>query len=33
MAPDLQLAALMIADGSLLKGLSMPAYILGQSTA
>ncbi|MEL0025267.1 MAG: aromatic amino acid lyase, partial [Alphaproteobacteria bacterium] len=33
MAPDLQLAAMMIADGSLVKGLDMPAYILGQSTA
>jgi len=33
MAPDLQLAAVMIADGSLVKGLDMPAYILGQSTA
>ena len=32
MAPDLELAAMMIADGSLVKGLEMPAHILGQST-
>jgi histidine ammonia-lyase len=33
MAPDLQQAAAMIVDGSLVQGLDMPAYILGQSTA
>ena len=33
MAPDLQKAAVMIADGSLVHGLDMPAYILGRPTA
>ena len=33
MAPDLQKAAVMIADGSLIHGLEMPAYILGRPTA
>jgi histidine ammonia-lyase len=33
MATDLQQAAAMIVDGSLVQGLDMPAYILGQSTA
>ena len=32
MASDLQLAAFMIADGSLVQGLNMPAYILGRLT-
>ena len=33
MAPDLQKAAVMIADGSLVQGIDMPADILGQPTA
>ena len=33
MALDLQMAAFMIADGSLVQGLNMPAYILGRLTA
>ena len=33
MASDLQMAAFMIADGSLVQGLNMPAYILGRLTA
>ena len=33
MAPDLQKMATMIADGSLVKGLDMPAYILGRPKA
>ena len=33
MAPDMQRAAVMIADGSLVEGLRMPAYIFGQATA
>ena len=33
MARDLQKAAVMIADGSLVHGLDMPAYILGRPTA
>ena len=32
MASDLQMAAFMIADGSLVQGLNMPAYILGRLT-
>ena len=33
MASDLQIAAFMIADGSLVQGLNMPAYVLGRLTA
>jgi hypothetical protein len=33
MAPDLQKAAVMIADGSVVQGINMPADILGQPTA
>jgi histidine ammonia-lyase len=33
MAPDLQKAAVMIADGSLVQGIDMPADILGRPTA
>ena len=33
MAPDLQKAAVMIADGSLVYGLDMPTYILGRPAA
>ena len=33
MAPDLQKAAVMIADGSVVQGINMPDDILGQPTA
>ena len=33
MAPDLQKAAVVIADGSLIQGIDMPADILGRPTA